>query len=561
MFSEAILRDNLLGKLTVLESGLKFVEKEKYLPSQIGTRGFIDILAIDSNGRYVLIELKRSDSSARQALHEILKYVEGVKENLAVKEDEIRVFVVSTEWRELLVPFSSLKSRVSFSITGFDLEVSPQGDIVSSKKVDPIQLRSDRLFTSWHEIFKYTSLKSMRRGMGEIKKACLKKGIKDYVLIVLDISTEAARLDVHRKYNKLSALLGPVGEGRSFEEYLSRMALPKFVLYFSMLQLDVDYCKQKLKKLLSEDELAEWEESIEGVCDEELLLLCHVRMMNASPVAHFDDYEVSYPARFIERVYHEGWNVSEIIRSGAISSNQALLDEVIISEIAGDSGNTRQRYKKTLDSHGFKNLESVRKEVISCLTDNLQWKDQVGRVMSWLESLTGVTSVEISIFNPNHILLSLYFMCGKGEGLTALPYYYFKVRTEKELFLVFGFLEPNDKKPSMRAVIDKNFEGEYLNLLLQLQWGGYNSKDSLVCRDVGLSYETYLKDIEGDDAGRYRKLSVFGFEDCDEISHTTGLMSYLESNKAFIDDLVNFYSKFWDGVVFTYSRETYVFES
>ncbi|WP_198291668.1 endonuclease NucS domain-containing protein, partial [Pseudomonas asplenii] len=95
MFSEAILRDNLLGELTVLESGLKFVEKEKYLPSQIGTRGFIDILAIDSNGRYVLIELKRSDSSARQALHEILKYVEGVKENLAVKEDEIRVFVVS----------------------------------------------------------------------------------------------------------------------------------------------------------------------------------------------------------------------------------------------------------------------------------------------------------------------------------------------------------------------------------------------------------------------------------------------------------------------------------
>ena len=82
-----------------------------------------------------------------------------------------------------------------------------------------------------------------------------------------------------------------------------------------------------------------------------------------------------------------------------------------------------------------------------------------------------------------------------------------------------------------------------------------------MCRDIGLSYETYLKNIEGDDAGRYRKLSVFGFEDCDEVSHTAGLMSYLESNKAFVDDLVNFYSKFWDGVVFTYSREAYVFES
>ena len=45
--------------------------------------------AKDSQNRYVLIELKRSDAVARQVIHEVLKYIEGIKENKSLKNDEL----------------------------------------------------------------------------------------------------------------------------------------------------------------------------------------------------------------------------------------------------------------------------------------------------------------------------------------------------------------------------------------------------------------------------------------------------------------------------------------
>ena len=66
---EAELRDLLAIQVNVLEPGLALVEKEKYVPSTLGTRSFIDLLAHDSEKRWVLIELKRSDAAAREAIH------------------------------------------------------------------------------------------------------------------------------------------------------------------------------------------------------------------------------------------------------------------------------------------------------------------------------------------------------------------------------------------------------------------------------------------------------------------------------------------------------------
>jgi hypothetical protein len=118
MVSEDTIRDNLAGNLDVIEPGLRLLQKEAYLPGNRGARGFVDLLAKDCKNRFVLIELKRTDSAAREAIHEVLKYVENAKDHLAVTELELRVIIVSVEWHELIVPFSSLQSRVGFAIEG-----------------------------------------------------------------------------------------------------------------------------------------------------------------------------------------------------------------------------------------------------------------------------------------------------------------------------------------------------------------------------------------------------------------------------------------------------------
>ena len=85
-------------------------------PNELGTRGFIDLFARDTHGHFVLIELKRSASSSRDAIHEVLKYVEGVKAYLGARDHEIRVFIVSTDWTELLVPFSRFVAHSTISV-------------------------------------------------------------------------------------------------------------------------------------------------------------------------------------------------------------------------------------------------------------------------------------------------------------------------------------------------------------------------------------------------------------------------------------------------------------
>jgi RecB family endonuclease NucS len=70
--TEAEIRDLLASQIDVLERGLTLIEKEKFIPNYIGTRSFIDLFARDPFGHFVLIELKRSNSAARDAIHEVL---------------------------------------------------------------------------------------------------------------------------------------------------------------------------------------------------------------------------------------------------------------------------------------------------------------------------------------------------------------------------------------------------------------------------------------------------------------------------------------------------------
>jgi RecB family endonuclease NucS len=79
MTTEANLRDYLAGHLHLIEEGLQLRAKEFRLENSLGTAGRIDILASDRFAATVVIELKKTDQSARQALHEIHKYVALLK--------------------------------------------------------------------------------------------------------------------------------------------------------------------------------------------------------------------------------------------------------------------------------------------------------------------------------------------------------------------------------------------------------------------------------------------------------------------------------------------------
>jgi RecB family endonuclease NucS len=86
---ENLIRDKLSTRLDLIEPDLSLISVDYALPNSVGTRGFIDILARDRHGVLVVIELKRSDT-AREALHEVMKYTEILQRERGIENSNIR---------------------------------------------------------------------------------------------------------------------------------------------------------------------------------------------------------------------------------------------------------------------------------------------------------------------------------------------------------------------------------------------------------------------------------------------------------------------------------------
>lgn len=121
--AEDLIRDAIAERPELIEPGLVTVKANYHLQNSDGSRGFVDVLARDRGGLYVAIEVKRSDSTAREALHEVLKYCELLRRERGLRADQVRAVIASTTWRELLVPFSELTRTSEYPVEGFDLSI------------------------------------------------------------------------------------------------------------------------------------------------------------------------------------------------------------------------------------------------------------------------------------------------------------------------------------------------------------------------------------------------------------------------------------------------------
>jgi hypothetical protein len=114
---ESEFRDHLAERLDLVEPGLTLLRTEYALDNPDGAGGRLDILARDTFGHIVCIEIKRSDNSARGTLNELSKYVTLLVERDRVPKEMIRCILVSTHWTELLLPLSYFACTTAVDIT------------------------------------------------------------------------------------------------------------------------------------------------------------------------------------------------------------------------------------------------------------------------------------------------------------------------------------------------------------------------------------------------------------------------------------------------------------
>ncbi|MFO1124626.1 MAG: endonuclease NucS [Methylocystis sp.] len=112
--TEADIRDHLAAHLDLIEPGLTLVDIEFHLPNRDGASGFLDIFARDALGRLVIIEIKRTDAAAREAIQELYKYVPLLRERFFVKDVDIRLILLSVAWHELATPYAEFAASAPY---------------------------------------------------------------------------------------------------------------------------------------------------------------------------------------------------------------------------------------------------------------------------------------------------------------------------------------------------------------------------------------------------------------------------------------------------------------
>ncbi len=97
---ESDLRDYLAKNLPLLEAGLRLYDEEGITGVEYPAGGrYIDILAVDSQSRFVVIELKVSRGYDR-VIGQLLRYMGWIRQNLAKGGPEVRGIIVAREITE-----------------------------------------------------------------------------------------------------------------------------------------------------------------------------------------------------------------------------------------------------------------------------------------------------------------------------------------------------------------------------------------------------------------------------------------------------------------------------
>jgi hypothetical protein len=208
-FTESRLRDMLAENLDLLEPGLRLDHMEHRLENSAGASGRMDILARDRHRRYVIVEVKRSDSTAREALDEIAKYAELLRREQGIPPQEIRVIIASTTWHELLIPVSNFARDWSHDLRGYQLLVDDDAHLVGAEQVSFLaEVRPQRL-TPVHFVYFYRSPAERDAGWAQILRTVGTVGGRDVVGVDLDFTGTTGATAEHVLY----VAFGTVGAG------------------------------------------------------------------------------------------------------------------------------------------------------------------------------------------------------------------------------------------------------------------------------------------------------------------------------------------------------------
>lgn len=507
---ESVLRDLIAKDICKLKKGLTLLQKEQYIPNKHGTKGFIDLYAKDENNRHVLIELKRSAAASRQALHEVSKYIEGVKQYLGAKDSEIVVIIASTDWSELLVPFSYFAEKVSVHIEGVEIILDESGDQFSCKEKVPLSVEQGRYFAPWHNIYLYRSRELLDAGMESIKSSYACKGISDYVIV---------------SFQKIAA-----------DGTLDRSAQYTFIAYTATQMLSVDECLSIIEK--DEDLLNDAEETIQDLDEEEALSYLHECIEILAPSPSHDSYEIGYPAKFCSIIEHSHYEMISLLRFGKFERNALLTDDAILAELRGEDGAVGQRLKRIIKTSDAKAVSELKKDIGKALALNPVWKLHLMQIVDEVTEEYPNSELKTWIYNPSTGVFTIYYPMTSHHGELYIPSYAVLVKNPEVIRMYFGALQESGDPLPFSQILSKYYEGDLTALLATMLWGGTEERDSEIVEDLGMQYRSFRVDFHEENK-EFFTWKDEKWRDCSPCTFIDLYQDYVEKNATFVRQIIS----------------------
>lgn len=492
IMNENDLRELVAKNISKLKPGLTLLQKEQYIPKNHGTKSFIDLYAKDEDGRHILIELKRSNAAARQAIHEINKYVESVKRHFGANDTEIHAIIASTEWAELLLPFSRFYFDARFSVEGIKININNEETAFRVEPITPIKITQGRFIAPWHNMYWYADKKALHWGISEIEDVYRKKDIENYIIVTFRLTN---LLTEEENTAIIKAHLIQLGVKETNLSSLPLIPQHEYIAYTALQALSKDECIHIISR--DSDILNEALELLPDMEEEEALCYLHESVEALSPMPKCDHYEIGTQAKFSSLFDSEDYEICDIIRHGIFERNTLLNNEIICSELKGEDGSTGHKFKRTVDVKNPAHIKVLKEDIYNVLETNPAWRSQILRIIDDISLEFPKSEINIYVFNPSSGVFTIYNFIKNEFDEHYLPMYYILVKNPEVVCKYFGGLESCGSSMPFYKVLKKYYDGTLFSLLLTMTWGGTDNRDSDIIEDLGAQYRSFKIDKTG----------------------------------------------------------------
>lgn len=462
--NENAISDYLARHLDLIEPGLTLVDREHYLRNPIGASGFLDIFARTANGQLLIIEIKRTNAAAREAVQELFKYATLLRQNYLVRDVDYRLVVLSVEWHELLTPYSELAHRAPYELSAGIIVLDRDGLPTRIDPVVPMPLVAQRRFSKRQFLWGFSDEGAAIAAVPLIAGHMHRVGLEDFVLLRT------------RSNNP-------------------RLIQNGFV-YFAQQELSLAEYREKIHALLDDEEYQEFENYLSDLNEEEDQLGESADQVWQPGYDELfnrinpDHSEISHPEKAAYWFAKGAQNSIHIERFGRFQ-DKGISDDTIVTEIIGRDGTSDYHLNLTARTDSPPQIEALTKAAENIFFFNNDWRGACRDLIAYAKR-TGPATVKIKAFSNEDILRSI---AGAAFGyLGFVPTFQFEIdRPKKHREQFIGLPEWDGTTTDFNKLILSHFGGDPFSYFISHHFGDHRIRNIDIMKELGLRYSVFRK--------------------------------------------------------------------